>query len=170
MLTLVIVAFGWRSGVVAVGVVALAWSSIWLGVGRLGSFAPRYHDPDAGRATWPMLLSSRTVLGALVATFAQGALAAVVFTWLPSYFQIGLGFSAQASGVLFALPSVMAVIALFVIGGISDGMLRRGRSARTARPPRSTRWPSPSSQASSRPTAVPARLPAWQLRRRPQAS
>ena len=53
-------------------------------------------------------LLNRTFVGCFIAYFAQNALAAIVFTWLPSYFENALGFSAKAAGSLFGLPSVAA--------------------------------------------------------------
>jgi MFS family permease len=73
------------------------------------------------------------MLACLLATFAQGALAAVVFTWLPSYYEDGLGISPSLSGVLFALPSVAGVIALIGIGEVGDRLMRRGAPMRVSR-------------------------------------
>lgn len=139
VLALIIVTFGWRAGFASVGALALVWSVLWLATGRLGPYAA----PASSAATvaaspelrvpWRRLLLTRTFLGSLAAYFTQGALAAVIFTWLPSYFQHGLGFSAAASGTLFALPSVMAIVALLSVGTITDGLLRRGVRSRIAR-------------------------------------
>lgn len=147
VLALVIVAYGWRSGFVAVGLLALVWSLLWLATGRLGPYAAR--DVPTGRGTepvtedrpmvadprvpWRALLLNRTFVGSLIAYFMQGALAAVIFTWLPSYFQDGLGFSPAESGALLALPSAMAMVALLAVGGFSDRLLRRGVRSRLAR-------------------------------------
>jgi MFS family permease len=134
VLTLVIVAYGWRSGFLTVGVLALVWTVVWYAVGRMGPFAT---DPipvgAAPSPRWTRLLRSRTFCVAAFAYFAQGALAAVVFTWLPSYFENGLGFTATASGLLYALPSAMGIVALIGIGSLGDRMLRRGASSRTIR-------------------------------------
>ncbi|MER5325817.1 MFS transporter [Streptosporangium roseum] len=99
LLTLVIVGFGWRAGFVTVGVLALAWSALWLVTGRLGPYgAPM--GTSTGRAAgggervpWRKALLNRTFIGCFIAYFAQNALAAIVFTWLPSYFENALGFS-----------------------------------------------------------------------------
>jgi MFS family permease len=134
VLTLVIVAFGWRSGFLTVGVLALVWTVVWYAVGRMGPFATGPAPLDAAPpARWTRLLRSRTFLVAALAYFAQGALAAVVYTWLPSYFENGLGFTATASGLLYALPSAMGIVALVLTGSLGDRMLRRGTSSRTVR-------------------------------------
>jgi MFS family permease len=134
VLTVVVVAYGWRSGFLAVGVLALVWTVIWYAVGRMGPFATEPTPVEAPAPTrWTRVLRSRTFLVAAFAYFAQGALAAVVFTWLPSYFENGLGFTATASGLLYALPSAMGVVALLGMGALGDRMLRRGTSSRTVR-------------------------------------
>lgn len=134
VLTVVVVAFGWRSGFLAVGVLALVWTVIWYAVGRMGPFATESTAVDAPAPTrWTHLLRSRTFVVAAAAYFAQGALAAVVFTWLPSYFENGLGFTATESGLLYALPSAMGIVALLGMGAFGDRMLRRGAGSRTVR-------------------------------------
>jgi predicted MFS family arabinose efflux permease len=134
VLTVVVVAFGWRSGFLAVGALALVWTVIWYAVGRMGPFAARSTAVDAPAPTrWTHLLRSRTFVVAAAAYFAQGALAAVVFTWLPSYFENGLGFTATESGLLYALPSAMGIVALLGMGTLGDRMLRRGAGSRTVR-------------------------------------
>lgn len=141
VLTIVIVAFGWRSGFLTVGILALVWTVLWFAVGRMGPFTTD-SAPAADRATdrvpaepvrWTRLLRSRTFVAAAVAYFAQGALAAVVYTWLPSYFENALGFTATASGMLYTLPSAMGIVALMLSGAIGDRLLQRGKSSRTVR-------------------------------------
>ncbi len=132
VISVLVVAAGWRAGFVAICVVAVIWTAVWFLVGRTGPYAGS-DAPASSDRSWMRGLLTPTMLACLFATFAQGALAAVVFTWLPSYFQHGLGFSATASGTLFALPSVAGVAALFVIGGIGDRLMRAGSSARVGR-------------------------------------
>ncbi|MEV0085056.1 MFS transporter [Saccharopolyspora sp. NPDC050642] len=136
VVTLIIVAFGWRAGFVTVGLLALVWSAAWLAVGKMGPYSTASEIAAAApaeRVPWRRFLFSGTFIGALLAYFTQGALAAVIFTWLPSYFQHGLGFSAAVSGSLFGLPSAMAIVALLAVGAVSDRMLRRGVRSRVAR-------------------------------------
>lgn len=138
LMALLVVGLGWRAGFVAVGALALLWCAAWAICGRIGPYAAVRSGAGSGadpapRPRWRELLATRTMLACLFATFAQGALAAVIFTWLPSYFQRGLGFSAAASGTLYALPSAMGIVALFTVGAIGDRLLRRGTSSRVAR-------------------------------------
>lgn len=149
LLTLIIVAFGWRSGFLTVGLMALVWVAVWTVVGRVGPYADTPTGAPTGTAapavsavpavpavpvrSWRPLLLNRTFLAAGLAYFAQNALASVIYTWLPSYFEHGLGFSATASGLLFSLPSALGIIALVVAGSVTDHRLRRGGSSRRVR-------------------------------------
>ncbi|WP_326836875.1 MFS transporter [Amycolatopsis rhabdoformis] len=137
VLTVVVVAFGWRSGFLAVGILALAWVVVWFFAGRMGPYttdAPSASTVDnAPSASWLRVLLSPTFLVAGLVYFAQNALASVIYTWLPSYFEHGLGFSATASGLLYTVPSAMAIIALVVAGTVTDRLLRRGVSSRKVR-------------------------------------
>ncbi|MDA3625487.1 MFS transporter [Saccharopolyspora sp. WRP15-2] len=136
VISLLVVAFGWRIGFVAIGVIAVVWTTVWFFIGRPGPYAGSDHSAGGASSSdrsWMRGLRTPTMLACLFATFAQGALAAVVFTWLPSYFQNGLGYSATTAGVLFALPSVAGVGALVLIGGIGDRLMRAGASAKVGR-------------------------------------
>ncbi|WP_214414464.1 MFS transporter [Sphaerisporangium fuscum] len=139
VLTLIIIGFGWRAGFVTVGALALAWSLLWLVAGRQGPYgaAPARGDqPQPGhtaRIPWRRALLNRTFVGCFLAYFAQNALAAIIFTWLPSYFENALGFSAKAAGSLFGLPSALGIVALVTTGAVTDRLLRTGVTSRRAR-------------------------------------
>ncbi|MFF4600948.1 MFS transporter [Amycolatopsis sp. NPDC001319] len=144
VLTVVVVAFGWRSGFLSVGILALAWVVVWFFAGRMGPYTTDTPTAstestvsstvdDKSSASWLRILLSPTFLVAGLVYFAQNALASVIYTWLPSYFEHGLGFSATASGLLYTVPSGMAIIALVVAGTVTDRLLRRGVSSRKVR-------------------------------------
>ncbi|MBB5779969.1 MFS transporter [Nonomuraea jabiensis] len=139
-LAFVIAAFGWETGFVAVAVLGLAWAVGWLFIGREGP----YSQAAAGRAAGPVaeaaprapirsILLTGTFAGFVAASTASATLAIVVLTWLPSYFQVSLGFSAVAAGSLFGVPSIAAMVFLYGFGAWSDRMLKRGTAARRAR-------------------------------------
>lgn len=125
ILTVVVVSLGWRSGFLAVGILALVWVVVWFFAGRVGPYTtdePAAETTVAGPGlSWKRLLLSPTFVVAAIVYFAQNALASVIYTWLPSYFEHGLGFSAAASGFLYTVPSGMAIIALLVAGTVSTG-------------------------------------------------
>ncbi|WP_336207084.1 MFS transporter [Nonomuraea sp. LPB2021202275-12-8] len=139
LLTLIIVGFGWRAGFLTVGALALGWSLLWLATGRLGPYGAAQSGGDqprpvrTDRVPWRRALLNRTFIGCFIAYFAQNALAAIIFTWLPSYFENALGFSPEAAGSLFGLPSALGIVALVASGAATDRLLRAGVTSRRAR-------------------------------------
>lgn len=139
VMTFVIIGFGWRAGFFVLAVLGAVWCVLWFFLGKEGPYSvAKAREDGADEAAEPKVplrrvLLSGTFIGAVVGTFPQYALVTVVMTWLPSYFQTALGFSAAQAGSFFGLPSFGAMIAM--IGGsvVTDRMLARGRSARTAR-------------------------------------
>ncbi|QYB06925.1 MFS transporter [Rhodococcus sp. USK10] len=141
-LALIVAAYGWKAAFLGLGALGLVWSVVWLAVGKDGPYS-------VSRARERAVASSETGKVARVAfwriavrpTFWGGALGmlaiygfvAVVLTWLPSYFEQGLGFSRLNSGFLFALPSITGVGALLLSSIVSDRLIRRGCSVRHAR-------------------------------------
>lgn len=61
------------------------------------------------------------------------ALTTVVLTWLPSYFEVGLGYSAMQAGSMFALPSIVGLVLMITSGSVTDKLIGRGFTSRTVR-------------------------------------
>ncbi|MGP3911759.1 MFS transporter [Nonomuraea sp. 10N515B] len=136
-LAFVIAAFSWEAGFLAVALLGFAWGVGWLLIGREGphrqAAAAETVAETGSRAPLRSILLTGTFAGFVAAYTAVAMLAIVVLTWLPSYFQVSLGFSAVAAGSLFGVPSITAMVFLYAYGAWSDRMLRRGMSARRAR-------------------------------------
>ncbi|MFC6901745.1 MFS transporter [Nonomuraea dietziae] len=134
-LAVVIAVFGWEAGFLAVALLGFAWSMGWLLIGREGPHgrATSATETVASRAPLRSILLTGTFAGFVAAYTAVAMLAIVVLTWLPSYFQVSLGFSAVTAGSLFGVPSITAMVFLYGYGAWSDRMLRKGTSARRAR-------------------------------------
>ncbi|GAA4548654.1 MFS transporter [Pseudonocardia xishanensis] len=116
VLTLVVVTWGWRTAFVVLAVFGFAWAAVWLFVGREGPYTVRAGD-GGKRAPLRTILSTPTFVGAVVGTFMMNGLIAVVLTWLPSYFETGLGFTRLEAGSMFGLPSVVGMVAMIVVSG-----------------------------------------------------
>ncbi|CAM3635660.1 Major facilitator superfamily (MFS) profile domain-containing protein [Tsukamurella ocularis] len=152
-LAVLIVNHGWRSAIVALAVIGGVWCVLWFFIGKQGPFStagvPRAEERAVGDADAapgasgsaaddlrvPMwaILRTRTVLAAVVGAFALNAMATVVLTWLPSYFEVGLGFTRVQAGTLFGLPSLVAIAAGVLGGWLTDRLLSRGGSSRVLR-------------------------------------
>ncbi|MEU7742461.1 MFS transporter [Nonomuraea sp. NPDC049158] len=142
-LALIIAAFSWEAGFLAVAILGLVWAVGWLFVGREGPYGQAVTtkaaaEPEAPAAPGPRapiraILLTGTFAGFVLANSAAAMIAIVVLTWLPSYFQVGLGFSAVTAGSLFGVPSIAAMVFLYSCGAWSDRLLKRGTTARRAR-------------------------------------
>ncbi|MFC4006929.1 MFS transporter [Nonomuraea purpurea] len=134
-LALIIAAFGWEMGFVAVAILGFIWAAGWLFIGREGPHGQEAAPEAAAGSRAPIraILLTGTFAGFVAASTASAMLAIVVLTWLPSYFQVSLGFSAVAAGSLFGVPSIAAMVFLYGFGAWSDRMLKRGTAARRAR-------------------------------------
>ncbi|SAK76767.1 major facilitator transporter [Caballeronia glebae] len=130
--------WGWRTNFVLLGVVGALWSVLWLCLGREGNLArrPRGHasaDAPPQNVPYRRLLSNSTVLSVFMLGFAGYWMLGANMTWLMSYLEKALGFSGITSGRCFAL--VIATAAPFSLGlsWLSQRMLTRGASSRSAR-------------------------------------
>ncbi|GAF46490.1 hypothetical protein RW1_031_00740 [Rhodococcus wratislaviensis NBRC 100605] len=125
-------------------VVGVVWCIVWLLTWTEGPYskpaAPRGDAESAeeaaesiDRVPWMQIFRTPTFIGAVVALISLYSLFTAVLTWLPSYFEVGLGYSRLTAGTMFALPSFVAMAALFLTTAISDQLLSRGGSYRLLR-------------------------------------
>lgn len=133
--------YGWRAAFVALGVAGLAWTVVWIFFGAEGKYgdapaATRQAAPTevaAAPVPYWALLTDRSVLGTIIASFAAYWILAVGLTWLPPYLQHGLGYSTVNTGWLVAV--IVASNIPLQIGGswLSQYLLERGVASRIAR-------------------------------------
>ncbi len=82
---------------------------------------------------WRKILLSRTFVSCCFLIATIYALTTVVLTWLPSYFEVGLGYSAMQAGSMFALPSIVGLVLMITSGSVTDKLIGRGFTSRTVR-------------------------------------
>lgn len=144
LLTWITVSFGWRAALLTMAAMGAAWCVLWLTTWSQGPHVapaadsttadPQTDDPQIeSRVPWRSIFITPTfVFGALL-FMAYYALQTVILTWLPSYFELGLGFSAQQAGSMFGIPSIVALVYMLTITRLSDRMIARGATVRRAR-------------------------------------
>ncbi|MBV8925352.1 MAG: MFS transporter [Bradyrhizobium sp.] len=134
MIPLISAAWGWRANFVVLAGIGCLWALVWFAVAEEGPEHGRDAGPaDAAALPYAHLLFNRNVLGCAITHFVGYWSLALTLTWLPAYFQRGLGFGGIASGWLYS-----CVVALMIPFGIglawgSERLLQRGIPSRTAR-------------------------------------
>ena len=138
LLAVVTAAYGWRAAFVVLGVAGLAWLLIWLPTWTPGPYgedkvARKVDTYDEPAVPWAKVILSPTFLGGALAVMSTYALVTVVLTWLPSYFEKGLGYSRVQAGAMFAFPSIAALVVSLGVTWISDRLISRGAASRLLR-------------------------------------
>ncbi|WP_234682226.1 MFS transporter [Bradyrhizobium monzae] len=130
----VIVNHSWHYAFGALGVVGLIWVCAWLALGKEGPL----EDTKALAANEPKipyirLLTSRTFLGCVIATFGAYWALSLGLTWFTAFIIAGLGFSQQQAGYISILPWVFGATIVILTGWISQVMMARGYTTRISR-------------------------------------
>ncbi len=129
-----IVNYTWHYAFGALGVVGLMWAVAWLFLGKEGPLvqtaAMAASEP---RVPYFQLLTSRTFIGCVAATFGAYWALSLGLTWFTPFIIKGLGFSQQQAGFISILPWVFGAVIVILTGWISQVMLSRGFTTRGAR-------------------------------------
>ena len=130
-----IVNYSWHYAFGALGVAGLLWVVVWLFMGKEG---PLVHAAAAGGAAetkipYSQLLTSRTFIGCVAATFGAYWALSLGLTWFTSFIIQGLGFSQQQAGFISILPWIFGATIVILTGWISQVLMARGMSTRGAR-------------------------------------
>jgi sugar phosphate permease len=140
LLAVVIAAYGWRSAFLVLGVVGLVWLAIWLPTWKPGPYGEDKSTKNAASdaaaepsVPWMKVILTPTFLGGALACMSMYGIVTAVLTWLPSYFEKGLGFSRVEAGTMFGFPSIASIFMLFVLTFLSDKLIARGATSRVLR-------------------------------------
>jgi len=130
-----IVNHSWHYAFGGLGIVGLLWVVLWLFMGREG---PLVHNAASGethetKVSYSRLLTSRTFIGCVAATFGAYWALSLGLTWFTSFIVQGLGFSQQQAGFISILPWIFGAAVVILTGWISQLMMARGVSTRGAR-------------------------------------
>ena len=126
--------WGWRANFSVMFATGLAWAVIWLKLGKEGTIDDTPEaSPVRERVPYRLLLTDPTVLASMLMLFVSYWAVVLVFTWLPAYFQIGLGYNTATAGKLFALAIAIGIPASLTVSFAVQRLMARGVSSRAAR-------------------------------------
>jgi MFS family permease len=143
---------GWRAGFVALGVLSALWSVVWLrrfrdrpqdddrvSEAELRELDARHADEARGTTStvnrrqvpWRRLVAR--IAPVTLVDFCYGWMLWVYLTWLPSFFQEQYGLALAGFALFTSLVLSAGVVSDTLGGMLSDRLLARTRSLRTAR-------------------------------------
>jgi MFS family permease len=130
-----IVNHSWHYAFGALGIVGLLWAVVWIFMGREGPLVQtsRAGETEEPKIPYLQLLTSRTFIGCVAATFGAYWALSLGLTWFTSFVVQGLGFSQQQAGFISILPWVFGAVVVILTGWISQRMMAHGFSTRAAR-------------------------------------
>jgi MFS family permease len=130
----IIVHHTWHYAFGALGMVGLMWVAAWLVWGKEGPLVQTVAMAAAEpRIPYFQLLTSRTFIGCVAATFGAYWALSLGLTWFTSFIVTGLGFSQEQAGWISILPWVFGAAVVILTGWVSQLLMARGVSTRGAR-------------------------------------
>ncbi|MFL9499967.1 MFS transporter [Rhodopseudomonas palustris] len=130
----IIVNHSWHYAFAALGIVGLMWAVAWLALGKEGPLVPSPTVAAAEvRIPYARLLTSRTFIGCVLATFGAYWALSLGLTWFTTFIIQGLGFSQHQAGLISITPWVFGACVVLFTGWLSQRLMQRGVSSRMAR-------------------------------------
>jgi MFS transporter, ACS family, D-galactonate transporter len=129
-----IVNHSWHYAFLALGIVGLMWAVAWIALGREGPLTQSAASAAAEiRIPYRKLLTARTFLGCIAATFGAYWALSLGLTWFTTFIVLGLGYSQQQAGLISILPWIFGATVVLLAGWLSQHLMTRGVSTRLAR-------------------------------------
>lgn len=130
----IIVNHSWHYAFAALGIVGLMWAVAWFALGKEGPLVPSPAVAAAEvRIPYARLLTSRTFIGCVLATFGAYWALSLGLTWFTTFIVQGLGFSQHQAGLVSITPWVFGACVVLFTGWLSQRLMQRGVSSRMAR-------------------------------------
>ena len=128
--------WGWRANFEVLAIAGFTWAVLWAWLAEEG----KIEAPSEGLAAvtaapvgYSRLLLDRSVAGCIVTHFVGYWSIALGLTWLPAYFQRGLGFDGIESGRIYALVVVLTIPMGIASAWWSQVLLKSGVPSKSAR-------------------------------------
>jgi predicted MFS family arabinose efflux permease len=123
---------GWRSAYLMLAGLGLLWLLLWLVFGREGQHDDASEEGAGGTVAYRRLLLNRSFVFVTVAGFCSYLPTALIYSWIPTYLQKGLGMSPMQSGYVVMAATIGVIVLNLLVSGISQRALKRGASVRLA--------------------------------------
>jgi MFS family permease len=146
LLTWIMLAYGWRTMFIIMGVAGLLCAVIWISV---------YRDPEAcctadeiaylragdtartsspvNLRQWARLFRFRTTWGMIIGTLGSQYLTWMYYTWLPGFLVLQQHMTLAQTGIYAAIPPIVGTTGSLIGGYSTDWLARRGFSPLTSR-------------------------------------
>ncbi|MDM0114802.1 MFS transporter [Variovorax sp. J22R133] len=129
--------YGWRGSFYALAAIGVIWALVWAVVGAEGKIGNKdkaaLAKAKATDAPMGRVLRDPTVLGNFMLHFVGYWGLGASLTWLPAYFQKGLGYDNVASGRLYGVVVAVSIPLVLLVSWWSQRLLAKGWSSRDAR-------------------------------------
>jgi MFS family permease len=129
--------WGWRANFVVLAAAGFAWAILWACLAEEGKVEQDQPEGTAAVTASPIrysrLLRDRSVLGCIITHFVGYWSLALGLTWLPAYFQLGLGYNGIESGRIYALVIMLTIPLGIALAWWSQVLLKSGVSSKAAR-------------------------------------
>jgi MFS family permease len=125
--------WGWRVNFLVLSALGSLWCVAWLVFGAEGKLSTPVRSGHAARVPYGLLLTDRTVLGVFAGHFAANWILAMTLTWTPTWLQLGMGYSPQMAGRMFALFVAITAPLSLGLAWLSQRLLARGVPSRLGR-------------------------------------
>lgn len=133
-LPLMIDKFGWRFGYLILAGIGLFWLIMWQLFGREGPYDDAKDTSNGPLPTlsYRSLLFNKTFFWITFIAFCSYMPNALLYSWLPTYLQKGLGMTPMQSGYLVLAATVGVIIINLVVSSLSQRAMKQGTSVRKA--------------------------------------
>ena len=129
LLTLIMLAIGWRAMFVALGLSGLLVAAAWIVLHRARADTP-FRIPLVSTPTqegaWKALLRQRSVWGMMLGFGGINYTGWLYIAWLPGYLQAERHLSLSRSGWLAAIPFLAGAVGMISSGTLADHLAARG--------------------------------------------
>jgi len=138
VLAFIITNYGLRAAFIALSVVAMVWSVLWLRFGQDGPFtadpaASADGDPTRPRLPYRTLLGNGTVLGGLACSFGAYWSMAIAVAWVPAYLESQVDMTPGGAASVISGKAALSLVLVLTVVPLTGVMIRRGVSSRWMR-------------------------------------